>query len=197
MVGSSWIWPRSGSNWSRNTGFPPGRQTALSSSRSSLAMRSKASGKWRRIMFQYPMPPWGQPMQLAFWNPSLYMAGSSMPAPTSASRHIVLVYPWVMRGVTRFTSGLALRNLSARFCSSAVYPNTWMSVGSSYCCRRRFLSSTVHRVPPGPTRNRVLSNTSHGSLYVSDFMTLISTLSHACTSWRNLILSGCSPPGSV
>ena len=76
---SAWL-PLLGSSWSRKTGSFSDRRMEMLSLRSTWAMRLNVSGKSLRILFQYPIPPFGHPMQLLLRYPSLYIAGSSMPA---------------------------------------------------------------------------------------------------------------------
>ena len=64
--GSSAWFPLVGSSSSRKTDWLSDRRMEMLSLRSTWAMRSKVSGKSFRILFQYPMPPLTQPMQLLF-----------------------------------------------------------------------------------------------------------------------------------
>ena len=191
-MGSSFWRPVSGRSSSRNIRWPSCLISRAPNLRDSSAMRSKWVGKCLRIMFQYPAPPLGQPMQLLLSKPSWYMAGSSIPAARTIAWQSAFLRPASIRGNDTASSKLFRRKVSARRCSSIVKPKTCMSSGFWKANRTAFFNSPVQGAPWLPAIYRRFSHTSQ-VVRPSGSCNVINSLPYQRSqSAVNRALSGCS-----
>ena len=119
---SSSILPLSGSNSSRYT--PLIHECPIS--RSNFAMRSNTSGKSILILFQYPIPPFTQPIQLLLLYPKSYISGLFIPRLSSIACASDFDSIFSINGNSCSNCNILSNNLPALFCSLKSNPQIYV-----------------------------------------------------------------------